>query len=99
MHYKGYTGKVDYDDKAKVFHGEVIGLKDVITFQGTTVDEIEIAFKESVDDYLEWCEERNESPEKPFSGRFVLRIDPSLHQHASLEAQVNYPSLNGGACN
>ena len=94
MHYKGYAGKVEYDDKAKLFHGEVIGLKDVITFQGTTVGEIEAAFKESVDDYLEWCKELGEPPEKLFSGKFLLRIDPSLHQQASLEASMKGMSLN-----
>ena len=55
MKYKGYIGSVEYDDTAKLFHGEVIGLKDVITFQGTTVKEIEKAFKDSVDDYISWC--------------------------------------------
>jgi predicted HicB family RNase H-like nuclease len=57
MKYKGYIGQVAYDDKAKIFHGEVIGLKDMITFQGTTVKEIEKAFRNSVDDYLEWCKD------------------------------------------
>ena len=63
MKYKKYFGHIEYDDKAKIFHGEVIGLKDVITFQGTTVDEIEKAFKDSIDDYLSWCKERGEKPE------------------------------------
>jgi len=58
MKYKGYTGHVEYDDEAKIFHGEVLGIKDVVTFQGTTVDEIEQAFKDSVDDYLAFCAER-----------------------------------------
>jgi len=55
MQYKGYSGRVEYDDEAEIFHGEVIGLRDVITFQGTTVDEIKQAFKESVDDYIDFC--------------------------------------------
>ena len=58
MEYKGYLGKADYDYEAKIFHGEVIGLKDVITFQGRTVDELEQAFKDSINDYLAWCKER-----------------------------------------
>lgn len=60
MKYKGYFGDAWYDYEAKIFHGEVIGLKDVITFQGKTVNEIEQAFKDSVDDYLMWCKERGE---------------------------------------
>jgi len=60
----------------KIFHGEVTNTQAVITFQGTCVDEIEQAFKDSVDDYLTWCKERGKEPEKPFSGKFVLRILP-----------------------
>jgi predicted HicB family RNase H-like nuclease len=59
LKYKGYTGYVDFEDKAGVFHGEVLDLRDVITFQGKTVEEIKKAFRESIDDYLEFCEERN----------------------------------------
>ncbi len=55
MEYKGYIGLVSYDDRAKIFHGDVINTRDVITFQGTSVEEIEKAFKESIEDYLEWC--------------------------------------------
>ncbi len=54
MNYKGYTGRVEFDDESKIFHGEVLDTKDVITFQGRTVDEIEQAFHDSVDDYLDF---------------------------------------------
>lgn len=64
MKYKGYIGKVEYDADAKLFHGEVIGLKDTITFQGTTVDELEREFKKSIDVYLDWCKELNDSKDK-----------------------------------
>src|SRR5260221_4413230 len=62
--YKGYRADIVYDDEAKLFHGEVVGLKDVITFQGTTLSELEQAFKDSIDDYLVWCQERGEKSEK-----------------------------------
>ena len=94
MKYKGYTGHVEYDDEAKIFHGEVLGIKDVVTFQGTTVDEIEQAFKDSVDDYLAFCAERGEEPNKPFSGKFNLRIPPELHAKLSVAAQLQRESLN-----
>ncbi|HEY4831414.1 MAG TPA: type II toxin-antitoxin system HicB family antitoxin [Waddliaceae bacterium] len=94
MKYKGYTGHVEYDDEAKIFHGEVLGIKDVVTFQGTTVDEIEQAFKGSVDDYLAFCAERLEEPDKPFSGKFNLRIPPDLHAKLSIAAQLQGESLN-----
>lgn len=94
MKYKGYIGQVSYDDEAKIFHGEVIGLKDVITFQGTTVKEIEKEFKTSVDEYLKWCKERGEKPEKTFSGTLNLRMSPDLHAHLALEAAKRDMSLN-----
>ncbi len=94
MKYKGYEGRVAYDAEAKVFHGEVVGLKDVITFQGTSVREIENAFHDSVDDYLEWCKERGEQPEKAFSGKLNLRIPPSLHAELSRKANAAGISLN-----
>jgi predicted HicB family RNase H-like nuclease len=64
MEYKGYLGKITYDDKAKIFHGEVIGLKDIITFQGKSANELKKAFQDSIDDYLAWYKERGEQPEK-----------------------------------
>ncbi len=94
MKYKGYTGHVEYDDEAKIFHGEVLGIKDVVTFQGTSVDEIEQAFKDSVDDYLAFCAERGEEPDRPFSGKFNLRIPPKLHAKLSIEAHLHGESLN-----
>ena len=94
MKYKEYIGKVEYDYEAKLFHGEVVGLKDIITFQGTTVKEIEKEFKKSVEDYLMWCKERGEKPEKPFSGKFNLRITPELHAQISAYAQTKGVSLN-----
>lgn len=62
MKYKGYIGNVEYDDEAKIFHGEVVGLRDIITFQGKSVGELEQSFKDSVDDYLTWRKERGEEP-------------------------------------
>ncbi len=94
MKYKGYTGHVEYDDEAKIFHGEVLGIKDVVTFQGTTVSEIEKSFKDSVNDYLAFCKERKEEPDKPFSGKFNLRIPPDLHAKLSIAAHIKGVSLN-----
>ena len=94
MRYKGYTGQVEFDPEAEVFHGEVVDTRDVITFQGKTVKELKKAFKESIDDYLEFCEERGEKPDKPFSGKFVVRISPQLHHKAYVKAQESGKSLN-----
>jgi predicted HicB family RNase H-like nuclease len=94
MRYKGYIGNVTYDADAKVFHGEVIGLKDVITFQGTAVDELEKAFHDSVDDYLVWCKERGDKPEKTFSGKLNLRMPSELHAQLVVDAAKRDMSLN-----
>ena len=94
MKYKGYLGEVTYDADAKIFHGEVIGLKDVITFQGKTVNELEKAFKGSINDYLAWCKERGEEPEKTFSGNIRIRISPDLHAELSQAAVIRGISLN-----
>ena len=67
MEYQGYIGKVDFDDEAAVFHGEVKSTRDVITFQGESVAEMKTAFQESVDVYLAFCAERGEEPDKPLS--------------------------------
>jgi len=94
LKYKGYTGYVEFDDEAGIFHGEVIDTSDVITFQGTTVEEIQIAFRDSIDDYVEFCAERGEKPEKPFSGKFVLRLPPPIHRQIYLKAVKSGKSLN-----
>ncbi len=94
MQYKGYIGHLVFDDEAEIFHGEVINTKDVITFQGKSVEEIKIEFKESIDDYLEFCASRNENPDKPFSGKLSLRLDPEIHQQAYIAAKKEKKSLN-----
>lgn len=94
MTYKGYTAHVEFDEEAGFFHGEVIDTKDVITFQGTSVKELNKAFKDSVDDYLDFCKSRGEEPDKPFSGKFVLRLPKSLHRKIYIKAVKNGQSLN-----
>lgn len=94
MEYKEYIGTVEFDADARIFHGDVINTRDVITFQGKTVDEIEQAFRESIDDYLEWCEQEGVEPEKPYSGKFNLRLSPDLHKEAAVTAKRLKMSLN-----
>ena len=94
MEYKGYFAKVEFDDEANIFHGEVFNLRDVITFQGETVGELRKAFHDSVEDYLEFCAERGEEPEKPYSGKFIVRVDPELHKTIAVQARKNGKSLN-----
>lgn len=94
MQYKGYIGKVEFDDEANVFHGEVINTRDVITFEGQSVAELKQAFKESVEDYRAFCASRGEDPDKPFSGQFMTRIAPDLHRQIDIAARLSGKSLN-----
>ena len=94
LKYKGYTGYVEYDDEAKLFHGEILDTKDVITFQGRTVDEIEKAFRESIEDYLDFCAQRNEKPDRPFSGKFIIRMSPQLHHRIYIKSIKAGKSIN-----
>ena len=94
MKYKGYIAHVELDDEEGVFHGEVIGTRDVITFEGTSVRQLRKAFHDSVDDYLAFCRQRGEKPETPASGKFVVRIDAADHRRAAMLAKLRGKSLN-----
>ncbi len=94
MEYKGYVGKVEFDEEAGVLHGEVIGIRDVVTFQGESVSDVEQAFRDSVDDYLAFCKDRKEKPDKPCSGKFLVRVSSDLHRRINVLAGVTGKSLN-----
>ncbi len=87
MEYKGYLGHAEFDDDANIFHGEVINIRDVITFQGKSVDELRQAFEDSVEEYLSFCAERGEEPEQPFSGRFTIQLSPEQHRQVIMAAE------------
>ena len=94
MEYHGYRASVTFDDEAGIFHGEVVGTRDVITFQGETVADLRQAFADSVDEYLSFCKERGHSPNKAFSGKVPLRMPPNLHRAATEAARSEGKSLN-----
>ena len=94
MNYKGYVGRVEYDDEHEIFHGRVVNIRDVITFEGATVGDLKQAFHDSVDDYLEFCAERGEDPEKPLSGKFLVRVQPEVHRSVYLAAMLRNMSVN-----
>ena len=94
MKYKGYIGMFNVDAEAGILYGEVVNTRDVITFQGSTVEEIKQSFIDSVEDYLDFCKQRGEKPDKPFSGSFLLRLPPEMHQQAYVKAKEAGISLN-----
>ena len=92
LEYKGYIGTIEAEDG--VFLGRVAGLRDVITFEGTTFAEVERAFRDSIDDYLAFCAQRGEPADRPYSGRIPLRVSPDTHRRAAMRAQSEGLSLN-----
>jgi len=94
LKHKGYTGSFEYDSEEDILFGRVIDIDAVITFHGSSIEEIREAFKESVDTYLETCALKNITPAKSFSGNIRLRISPELHRESFIKATSSGKSLN-----
>jgi len=94
MQYKGYEAQVEYDPDGEIFHGEVLHTRSVLTFQGRSVDELKQAFADTIEDYLAWCAQRGRAPERPYSGKFMIRIPPEQHRALAMEAARQGKSLN-----
>ena len=94
MEYKGYRAVVSFDYEASVFHGEVVDTRDVIFFEGTSVEQLDKEFQHSIDDYLAVCAERGREPDRPFSGKVPLRLSPDIHRAAAALARGEGKSLN-----
>jgi predicted HicB family RNase H-like nuclease len=92
LEYHGYLGSIDAEDGC--FVGRVVGLRDVITFEGKSFADVEQAFRDSIDDYLAFCSERGEPPDRPYSGKIPLRLSPETHRKAALRAEAAGVSLN-----
>ncbi|MCY1357172.1 HicB family protein [compost metagenome] len=94
MTYKGYTARIEFDERDDIFVGRLLGVRDIISFHGNSVAELRTQFHLAVDDYLEDCAERGISPDKPASGKVMLRIRPEVHAAATIAAQAAGKSLN-----
>ncbi len=94
LEHKGYIGVFSYDPEADIFHGDVINMRDTVTFQGRSIDELKTALQESVEDYLAFCKEDGVEAQKPDSDRFNLRMSPGLHQKVAKYAALEGVSLN-----
>ena len=94
MNYRDYTARIEFDEASETFHGRIEGIRDIITFEGSSVGELKKAFHDSVDDYLEWAAADGFVPERPYSGRLMLRLPPDLHRRAAALAQKRGESLN-----
>ena len=94
LSYKGYIGEAVYDDEIGMFSGKITNAKAIGTFYGKSVDEIETEFKNTIDYYLDLCKRKNVEPEKPFSGKFNLRVPPELHRRIYLASNDEGKSIN-----
>jgi predicted HicB family RNase H-like nuclease len=94
LHYKNYTGSVEFSEEDAVFHGKVLGIKALISFEGDSVAAITSDFHKAVDEYLKFCAAKGKEPEKPFKGSFNVRINADLHRKLALTAASRGISLN-----
>ena len=94
LHYKDYTGSVEFSEEDAVFHGKIIGIKALISFEGESVNSITEDFHKAVDEYLKFCVKTGREPEKPFKGSFNIRIGSELHRKATFAASACGVSLN-----
>lgn len=94
MRYKGYAARIEYDERDDIFVGRVLGMRDIISFHARSVRELHEAFHDALEDYLADCAEQGITPEKPASGKIMLRIRPEVHAAASIAARAAGKSLN-----
>jgi predicted HicB family RNase H-like nuclease len=97
MTYRGYAARIAYSEEDGCFVGHIAGIRDVVGFHGESVAELRAAFEDAVDDYLETCARLGRTPQKPYSGRLLLRVDPLLHARAAMLAEAQGKSLNAWA--
>ena len=94
MEYKGYTARIDYDGEDEIFVGRLLGLRAMVSFHADTVAKLKREMQLAVDEYVASCEKRGETPEKPMSGQFALRMPPEVHGRAAIFAEASGKSLN-----
>ncbi len=94
MKHRGYTARIEFDDRDNIFVGRILGIRAIIGFHGETVADLHTAFVEAVDGYLETCTKNDRAPQKPASGRLMLRVPPEIHSAALVASQSAGMSLN-----
>ena len=94
LDHRGYRARVEFDAEDGLFFGRIAGLRDGVTFHAETVPALITAFQEAVDDYLETCARVGKTPERPYSGKLMLRVDPAVHARSAAAAELAGQSLN-----
>lgn len=94
LSYKNYNGTVEYSKEDNCLFGKVIGIKSLLSYEGSSVKELEKDFQNVIEEYLEDCKEHNMQPEQPYKGSFNVRISPELHRNIAVYAIEHGKSLN-----
>lgn len=94
LEYKGYFASVHFSAEDEIFYGKLIGINDLVSFEGDSVSELKAAFQEAVEDYLDMCRKLNKEPNKMYRGSFNIRIPSELHRKAAIIAAINNVTLN-----
>jgi predicted HicB family RNase H-like nuclease len=97
MTHKGYAARVEYSEEDGCFVGHIAGIRDIVGFHGESVGELRKAFIEAVEDYLAACKKLDKLPNRPYSGKFNLRLAPEIHARAAMTAEAEGKSLNAWA--
>ena len=88
MHHKGYAARIEFDERDNIFVGRILGLRTIISFHGETVSELRQEFESAIEDFLRDCKEQGIKPERPVSGKLMLRVPPEVHGAAIVAAQA-----------
>ena len=99
MKYKNYVGSVEYSEEDECLFGRLLGIDDIISYEGESATELRSSFIEAVDDYLETCEKIGKNPQRSYSGKLLLRLPPELHAKLAIGAEAHHMSLNQYATN
>jgi len=94
MEYKDYIGSIEFSESDCIFYGKVLGIRSLISYEGSTAKQLLKDFHDAIDDYLEMCKAENKTPEKCFKGSFNVRIKPTSHKKAAVYAVSHDISLN-----
>lgn len=95
--YKNYAAHIEFDAEDRIFFGRIVGIVDIVSFHGETVEELVTAFEKAVDAYLALSKKLKRSPQKPYSGKLMLRVPPDVHAHAAMMARTHGKSINAWA--
>jgi len=92
--YQNYSARIEYDPIDKIFVGHIVGIRDIVSFHGSTVEELESAFQEAVHHYLEVCEKIGQKPQRSYSGELTVHIPPEVHLAVANAAEIQSKSLD-----